>query len=222
MQIIEVEKEIKNLITQKNYPCVAALSSFYKQDYEVNTYSKMGQLHQRPQLRNDLLSYLAQYLETKSTYFTFWAVFEDSFFNDEEHFEAGLWDELSALTSEKTKAFDQDPRFSSDPTDKRFCFSLGGKAFFVVGLHPQSSRDSRKFPWPTLVFNVYEQFDQLMQKDLYQPMIQQNRKRDVQFQGNINPMVEQYGDDWESIQFSGKKNPGSWKCPFHFHAESTK
>lgn len=216
MQVLDVEKNIEKLIGQKNYPCVAALKSFHLGDYQIKTYRGMGQQSQRPQLRKDLLSYLQKYLETKSTYFTFWAVFEDSQFANEQEFEDHLWKELSSLTSEETKLADQDPRFSSNPGDKGFCFSLGGKAFFVVGLHPQSSRISRQFPWPALVFNVYEQFDQLMQKNLYQPMIAQNRKRDMQFQGNVNPMVEEHGDNWESIQFSGKKNPLSWKCPFHF------
>lgn len=215
--INEIENEIKSLIMQKNYPCIAALKSFHLNDYRVKSYSGMGQYIQRPKLRSELLAYLNRYLETKSTYFTFWAVFDDTAAATEDEFEKNLWSELSALTSEDTKHIDQDLRFSSNPEDKKFCFSLGGKAFFVVGLHPNSSRVSRRFPWPTLVFNVYEQFEQLAHKNLYKPMIEINRQRDVLFQGDINPMVRQHGDDWESIQFSGKTNPASWKCPFHFH-----
>ena len=43
----------------------------------------------------------------------------------------------------------------------------------------------------------------------------ENRKRDLAFQGSVNPMVEKYAEKWESVQFSGKNNPPEWKCPFH-------
>ena len=37
---------------------------------------------------------------------------------------------------------------SPDPDDAHFSFSVGGRAFFVVGLHPLSSRLARRFRWP--------------------------------------------------------------------------
>ena len=42
-----------------------------------------------------------------------------------------------------------------------FGFSFAGRGFFVIGLHPASSRLARRFPWPTLVFNAHFQFDRL-------------------------------------------------------------
>ena len=41
-----------------------------------------------------------------------------------------------------------DPSVSEDPDDPLFSFSFGGHALFVVGLHPQSSRLSRRFGGP--------------------------------------------------------------------------
>jgi FPC/CPF motif-containing protein YcgG len=217
-----IEDQIKLFMSQKNYPCIAAIQSFALKDYRVRSYRDFGKIDQRAELRADLLDYLHEYLRTKSRYFTFWAVFADAEDLDEEAFERLLWSELSALTSNETKESDADPRFSTDPDDKKFCFAIGGKAFFVVGLHPRSSRLARRFPWPTLIFNVYEQFDQLAQLGLYQPMIETNRKRDARFQGDANPTVVQHGDDWESIQFSGRKNSPEWKCPFHFRSQNEK
>lgn len=213
-----LQSEIGKLLSQKDYPCVAALQSFHRQDYWVRTYRDFGKKHQRPQLREDLLTYLEEYKKNRSEFFTFWAVFDDLEILNEDEFEKSLWQELSALTSVETQTKDYDPRFSQNPEDKNFCFSIGGKAFFVVGLHPQSSRRSRQFPWPTLIFNVFEQFDQLAQQGKYQPMIQINRQRDLRFQGSANPMALEHNDDWEAIQFSGKKNPPTWKCPFHFRS----
>lgn len=210
------EQAMKSLLMQKDYPCVAALKSFFKKDFRLKKYSGFGEEHQRPRLRRDLLDYKADYLKSKSPYFTFWAIYENAAELSEEQFEQKLWRELSSLTSEELRAGDKDPNFSDDPEDKNFCFSLDGMAFFVVGLHPQSSRKSRQFPWPTLIFNVYEQFRQLEAQSLYQPMVKINRGRDLNFQGSANPMAVRHNDDWEAIQFSGKNNPDSWKCPFHF------
>lgn len=217
------ELAISELLTKKNYPCVAAVKSYATKDFEVHTYEDFGKKYQRPELRLDLLQYLKKFNQSKSTYFTFWAIFKNQITDlNENDFEKLLWNELSSLTSLEAKPFDADPGFSSDPDEKKFCFSLAGKALFVVGLHPHSSRKSRQFPWPTLIFNPFEQFDQLAAKGLYHPMIEQNRKRDTLFQGSANPMALKYNDDWESIQFSGKNNASDWKCPFHFRsAEKT-
>ncbi len=212
----QVESAINLIFSQKNYPCVAALRSFNKKDYQLKIYDEFGKKYQRPELREDLLAYKVIYQKTKSPYFTFWAVFKNSGEMNEAQFESRLWSELSSLTSLKTKTFDKDPDFSNNPEDHNFCFSLEGMAFFVVGLHPESSRKARRFPWPALIFNVYEQFRQLDSQGLYHPMIETNRERDFKFQGCVNPMVERHHDAREAIQFSGQVNPDHWKCPFQF------
>lgn len=209
-----VDLEIKRLLQQKNYPCIAALQSYHRKDYWLKSYENFGGCYQRPDLREDLLSYLSEYETSQSPFFTFWAVFNDVDNLDEDQFELSMWRELSSLTSTATHGSDTNPRFSSDPLSKNFCFTIGGHAFFVVGLHPASSRLSRRFPWPALVFNTFEQFETLKAKEQYYPMIETNRLRDEKFQGSTNPMVALYADLWESIQFSGKKNESSWLCPF--------
>jgi FPC/CPF motif-containing protein YcgG len=161
------------------------------------------------------LAFRDEYNKTKTPYLSFFAVFEGPSEYSEQEFEDRLWKELSYLSSVEGLSKDWDPFFSRNPEDKNFCFSLDGTAFFVVGLHPNSSRKSHRFPKATLIFNVYEQFRELQKTDRYEPMVKQNRRRDVQFQGTSNPMAEMHGDDWESIQFSGKNNPPEWKCPFH-------
>ncbi len=212
----QVDVQIKLLLDQKSYPCVAAIQSLHRKDYCIKTYTDFGKVYHRSDLRNELLKFLKNYQQTHSQYFSLWAVFEDYESLSEDQFEKLLWNELSALTSTETSAADKDPRFSLDPIKKDFCFSLGGQAVFVVGLHPQSSRKARRFPWPALIFNAYEQFDQLIAQEKYQPMIETIRRREIEFQGDVNPMVLQHNDLWESIQFSGKNNSPEWKCPFQF------
>jgi FPC/CPF motif-containing protein YcgG len=207
---------IASLLNQKNYPCVAALQSFHKDDYQVGFYGELGEGSLWRDLRQDLLFFLSKQRQSNSTHLTFWAFFEERPEISEEGFEERMWKELSFLTSEETK--DEDwGQFTSDPEDKAFCLGLGGHRFFVVGLHPQSSRKARQFPVPALVFNVFDQFEALKEKGIYDSMVKTNRDRDVKFQGSVNPMALVHGDDWESIQFSGRANDQKkWKCPFSF------
>lgn len=216
-----IRQELSELILQKNYPCVAAVKALKSQEIQIEVYDNFGEVGSRFSLRNDLLRYIDNYKKNPSSFLTFCAVFSDAVDLSEEEFELRLWKELSSLTSEETRSQDQDPEFSSDPKSKNFCFCLGGKAFFVVGLHSQSSRLARRFPWPTLIFNVYEQFKKLSAAGLYENMVKINRQRDMIFQGNINPMAQRHGESWESIQYSGKANPENWQCPFHFKNSSS-
>jgi hypothetical protein len=210
-----VTEEIKALVSQRNYPCVAALRSYHKDDYQVGFYGKLGEGKHWRELRNDLLFFLQEQRRTSSIYLSFWAVFEEEELSEAD-FETLLWKELSFLTSEEDRKSDWPADSIQDPTDPGFRFGLGGAEFFVVGLHSQSSRHARRFSKPALIFNIFSQFDQLVKLGQYESMVALNRERDQKFQGSVNPMVALHGEIWESIQFSGKINLGTWKCPFSF------
>ena len=210
-----IHEEIANLIKQKNYPCVPAVQSVAQKEYLVEIYGKLGSGQHASLIAKALSNFRRQQIETKSPFLSFWAVFPESKNLTEEEFEVDLWKELSFLAAQSDPALGWDSEFSSDPADPKFCFSFEGEAFFVVGLHPQSSRKARQFPFPTLIFNRYEQFKELMRQGRYETLVKQNRQRDLKFQGSINPMVEKYGEEREAIQFSGKANSSDWKCPFH-------
>jgi len=77
-----------------------------------------------------------------------------------------------------------------------------------------STRKSRQFKTVTLIFNSFNQFEWLKEKDVYNDMVKLNRLRDESFDGTANPMAEKYGEQWEAIQFSGRNNSPEWKCPF--------
>jgi FPC/CPF motif-containing protein YcgG len=207
-----VEEKLKNFILQKNYPCIGALQAIRKNELRVGVYKGFGSGESGSRLYDDLRQFQSEQKSSNSPYLTYCAVFpwEKSF--DEGDFEKRLWEELTSVSSNDRSSWD--PHFSDNPEDKKFCFSLGGEAFFVVGLHDQSSRQARRFEYPTLIFNLYEQFEIITRLGQYEQMVAINRKKDVQFQGNVNPMVEKHGDRWEAIQFSGKSNGDEWKCPF--------
>ncbi len=109
-------------------------------------------------LPKDVIEFKRTQSEKKIPYLTYMAIFPKNISATEEEFEKDLWTELSAMWSYPEIAGTWDSKFSDNPDDKNFCFSLDGAAFFVVGLHPQSSRLSRRLPFNALVFNLYSQF----------------------------------------------------------------
>lgn len=217
-----VSREIHSLIREKNYPCVAALQSLLREDYAVGIYKTLGTGACWKELRADLLTFVDEQKASGSVYRTMWAVFPEAPAMSEECFEQAMWKELSFLTSVERKSEDWGDDASSDPNDPTFTFSLRGTPFFVVGLHPTSSRLARRFRFSALVFNVSEQFEQLERAGKYAKMVDVNRKRDQQFQGSANPMCVLHGESAEAIQFSGKNNPAEWRCPFRFMREDEK
>ncbi len=216
-----VYSEIRDFISQKNYPCIAALKALQRKEIRLGVYHDFGAGESWMPLRDDLFGFLQEQKKSASEYLTFWAVFEGEAEFSENEFEEALWRELSSLTSTEDKNSDWGAN-NSDPEKSEFTFCLFGEAFFVVGLHSGSSRPGRRFSRPSLVFNIFQQFEAIEQKGLYESMVRTNRERDLKFSGTVNPIVKKYGDKWEAIQFSGKDNPEQWECPFHFKQKSEK
>ncbi|MDZ4660390.1 MAG: guanitoxin biosynthesis heme-dependent pre-guanitoxin N-hydroxylase GntA [Pseudomonadota bacterium] len=220
----EINNEIRAFILQKNYPCVAAIQSVVRKDYLVGEYGRFGTLNNWQELRGDLLNFLELQSSTQSRYLSFWAVFTDTNQrpDSETQFEEKFWRELSLLSSEEDRPFDWGKNSSVEPKDPLFCLSLNGEKLFVVGLHPQSSRLARRFSRPAMVFNAFSQFEKFENEGTYAAMVKTIRQRELMFQGSVNPMVLAHGDTWESIQYSGRENPESWKCPFQFIKQENK
>jgi FPC/CPF motif-containing protein YcgG len=207
----QIEQDIHQLVSQKNYPCIAAVQALYRKEYMYDVYADFGSGKSGPTLAENLIRFKREQQSRKLPFLTYFALFPQDQSQTELQFEERLWNELSAAASDSGR---WDPEFSENPEDKNFCFSLDGSAFFVVGMNPVSSRKSRRFPYDALVFNLYSQFHDLMQEGLYDNMVKLNRERDLRFEGSVNPMVEKYNEQWESIQFSGRQNSPEWQCPF--------
>src|SRR5690606_39229422 len=107
---------------------------------------------------------------------------------DERCFEQRLWRQLQALHEHDcARSIAWAPGVTDDPERSDFSFSVGGRAFFVVGLHPGASRLARRSPVPCLVFNFHEQFEALKQSGKYTGLQDAIRARDIALQGSINP-----------------------------------
>jgi len=100
-----------------------------------------------------------------------------------------------------------------EPNSPDFSFSVGGAAYFVVGLHPGASRAARRFCRPALIFNPHEQFERLRADGRYYALQSIIREREIATHGSINPMLSDFGSGREAAQYSGRHVDEGWTCP---------
>ena len=149
---------------------------------------------------------------------SFVAMFESPCSLSEKAFEAALWDRLQALHNlDVATGTPWAEEAEADPTSPHFSMSIGGHAYFVIGLHPNASREARRFDRPVMVFNSREQFDRLKADGRFETMRKIIRKRDRELEGDINPMLRDFGEASEALQYSGRQVDESWACPLHIH-----
>ena len=208
-----VHDGFRALALSEHFACVGGRAAVRQETYKFGLYEHMATTASTAALANDLRAFLADDDLRGKPLTAFVASFVAPVPADEDAFEALLWATLQQLHH-----CDDHPWASggqSDPDDPAFSFSFAGTGFFVVGLHANSSRFSRRFAWTTLVFNPHEQFDRLRSEGRYRRFRDVIRTRDVALQGTVNPMLQDFGERSEARQYSGRAVGDDWKCPFH-------
>ncbi len=209
----KLQKEFRSFILEEDHPCIMAQTVFSMDDVELHSYEDFGSLETTRKIIADLDAYVKNYDFESNDFRTFLAVFPDSPEYSEIEFEKQLWEQLQNL-HEVDKA-DWDKEVSPDPANEHFSFSLSGKAFYIVGMHPGASRKARQSPYTAIAFNLHWQFEKLREMGTYENVRDKIRERDEELQGNINPMLEDFGKKSEAKQYSGRAVDEEWKCPFH-------
>lgn len=210
---MEIEERFKNWILQEDHPCIMAQTVFSQKAFRINNYGELGDANNVKKLLKDINQYVENYDFTSNDFQTLIAVFPDSEITCEEEFELLLWKQLSDLARADNICWDAE--VSNDPENENFSFSLAGRAFYIVGMHPESSRIARKSPYPSIAFNLHHQFEKLREMGVYHNVRDKIRERDKNLQGSINPMLQDFGERSEARQYSGKATEGEWTCPFH-------
>lgn len=219
-----IEQAFREFILEPSFPCVAAKAAINGDVCTVSVYDELASDRATERLSEDLFSFIQADCAADSDYRTFAAIFRTPVELAEREFEALLWQQLKQLNARDAEQFAWDPSVSADPDDPHFGFSFAEHAFYIVGLHARSSRDARRFPWPTLVFNFHAQFERLRAKGKWERMQHTIRDRDERLQGSINPMINDFGVSSEARQYSGRAVGEDWhapfeaetpKCPFH-------
>jgi len=212
-----VASEYAAFLQNKTYPCVAARAAADKQTIKTFTAGHMACPTDDKAILNFLYEFVDDYRKSETLYHSAAVFFEQPSQLDEETFEKLMWQRLQSLANMDATLYPFDERVSSDITSEHFSFSLKAEAFFILGLHPGSSRPSRKFKYPALVFNPHAAFETLRSNDQYEKMKNIVRKRELAFSGTLNPMLDDFGKTSEVHQYSGKVHNKEWLCPLQIH-----
>jgi uncharacterized protein len=207
-----VEHQLRSMVLSDYFPCVGARSAFKSGGYAFRLYKDMAIADSINAMAGDLTEFIANPPST-GPFVTFVATFMKPIgIHDESHWDALVWRALQFLHASDVQSWD--PSVSDDPGAPDFSFSFGGRAFFVVGLHPGASRYARRFAWPSLVFNLHEQFERLRREGKFPRFQETIRNRDVRLQGSLNPNLSDFGDASDATQYSGMPTGPEWICPF--------
>lgn len=209
----ESEELFQSYIEQEAFPCLAAKTAVARGHVEFFH----GTAIECPADDQALLERVTKFgnaREDQSPFRSFVALFPQTPRQSAKAFECSLWRRLQRLHNLDVKRSAWDASVESDPTSPEFSMSLGGNAFYIVGLHPGSPRRARRFPLTAMVFNLHRQFEQLRAEDRYHRFSEAIIERDVAFQGSPNPMLDEHGVSSEARQYSGREVGENWVCPF--------
>jgi FPC/CPF motif-containing protein YcgG len=206
----QIEEAFRNFVLAPEFPCLGAKAAFNSESQTIRVFDELATAESTAELAAGLREFHGAIGE----YSTFIAIFEGPLDTTETEFERLLWKQLRLLHALDAGANDWAGNVASDPADPHFSFSFGGQALYVIGMHAQSSRVARRFPWPAMIFNPHEQFERLRADGKWKHMQQTIRERDRHLQGSINPMLSDFGEQSEARQYSGRAVEANWRAPF--------
>ncbi|MCA1222842.1 guanitoxin biosynthesis heme-dependent pre-guanitoxin N-hydroxylase GntA [Streptomyces sp. 8L] len=206
--------QLKQWIKGSTFTCLAAKASVKRQVFQYAELGTLGTDRTTHELHSSLENFITQNLTPNENFASFAAVFSGPVGIDENEFEKITWQQLSSLHEYDNKRYTWASESDNDPASANFAFSVAGHPLFIVGLHANSSRVSRRFTLPTLVFNSHRQFARLKETGIYAGLQRRIRERERRLQGDINPNLGEFGEISEARQYSGRAVEPDWQCPF--------
>ena len=209
----DVVRAFKAFIRRKAYPCLGAKSALARRALQcfcaedISSDTDDQRIAERVQM-------FASAAREDDVFLSLAVLFPGSPRMTEVAFEQALWQRLRAIHAIDQLHHRWDARVSDDPASSHFSMSVGGRGFFVIGLHPGASRLARRFQCPVLVFNLHSQFEQLRADGRYDKLRSSIVERDIAFSGSSNPMLSTHGERSEARQYSGRIVDENWSCPF--------
>jgi len=210
----DVETEFRGFIRRMDFPCVGAKAALAAGSIETITARDITSSWDDVRIHEELCAFSRKLQDDARSFLSFAVLFQQPHALDEQTFEKIMWARLQSIQDkDHWLSYRPDARVARDPNSPDFAFSVGGEAYFVVGMHPGSSRQSRRMPMPVLVFNPFMQFQQLREAGRYGRMSEVVRTRDAQMCGSENPMLADHGTAPVARQFSGRIVGEDWRCP---------
>ncbi|MFB9906727.1 guanitoxin biosynthesis heme-dependent pre-guanitoxin N-hydroxylase GntA [Allokutzneria oryzae] len=217
----DAQAELEEFISSKNFSCLGARAAVKRGSITHGHYRRLGDEQSALENHRDLLRYaigLDQKLSDKS-FMTFVATFDEPGLVDEDEYERLIWKHLQIMHDIDSEDHGLDPGSSSDPNEPNFGFHTGGHAFFVVGMHPGSSRATRRFSKAAMAFNSNKQFMMLGEK--FFSMQDRIRKTELTNNGSVNPSFVTYEYQQPARHFSGRFTAADWECPYTSRHEAS-
>ena len=212
---IDLERRFRAFIADWRFPCVGAKAAMAHGAVTTLVAGDIAADADDPRVYSALLGFIGRYRRNPGPFQSLAVIYRNPAHMSEAAFEAALWTRVQRLSEQDVRlGVPYDPRVSDDADSPHFSISLGGEAFFIVGLHPHASRPARRFETPVLVFNPHNQFEELRASGLYETLRERITRRDVAFSGSANPMMACFGEVSEARQYSGRQVDETWKCPF--------
>lgn len=211
----DLEEGLFSRVSEGTFPCLGAKSALANGNLKVLACHSLNSSWDDVRIHRELLEWASCYRDDREGFRSLAIVFEGPGDLDEAAFEKAMWKRIQSF-ADKDHWLGQpyDHRVSPDPGDPHFSLSFGGEAFFVIGLHPNASRPARRFPAPTLVFNLHDQFERLRDEGRYEKMRDKILERDKALSGAVNSMLARHGETSEARQYSGRVVGSDWQCPF--------
>lgn len=220
MTTTSVHRQLTAWIESEDFSCLGAKAALRRDSLRPVRVGPMGEAATTEALHDALVDFVTHDLGPDQNFASIVAVFDGPLGLPEPAFHALLWRQLADL-----HAIDADSGFpwaegaNRDPESPSFGFSIAGHPFFVVGLHENASRITRRFPFPALAFNSHHQFKRLVENGVYGGLQRRIRERELRLQGSINPNLAEFGEASEARQYSGMATGEEWRCPFQARAE---
>jgi len=206
--------QFEQFVADEAFPCVGAKSALNREQMVFRIEDDL-RLAPSPATVAAIQQFSQGYNHNSPLFQSLVVLFRQPVTLDEIGFETLLWRYLQQLHELDARDYEWDAQVSKDPTSANFSFSIGGRAYYVVGLHPGASRTARRFSTPALVFNLHDQFERLRRDGKYESIRSAIIKRDTELDGTRNPMLKTFGAHPEAPQYSGRIVEHNWKCPFH-------
>lgn len=213
LQHDKIINSFHSFLSQVDFPCVAAKDASRKNNIKIMIAGHMACPVDDKTILAFIYDFINSYRQDHKGFQSLAIIFKEPHCNDEKVFEALMWQRLQSLRNLDAKHFKYDYRVSPEPSSATFSYSLMEEAFFVLALHPFSSRPARRFQYPALIFNPHDQFMQMKAGGTYDKMKTIVRKRDMNYSGSVNPMLSDFGEGSEAFQYSGVVYDESWQCP---------
>jgi uncharacterized protein len=191
-----MKQELIKFIREAKFPCVMAKAVL------ANGYLKLHEFNQIEDCLKAVYEFIDHYRANSNKLSSFIVTFDSQI--SFEDFEKQFWIILKEMNKRDKEIYPHDPRVNSDSSSADFSFSLKSEAFFILALHPDSPRFARRFAAPAIVFNPHQQFENLRAKNLFNKVRNLIRKRDLLLQGEINPMLNDFGEKSEIYQYTGR------------------